>query len=148
MAKIDSMDALANARSTDGRVVFNTADPRLGESSVLLTNFHAMLTAVDPGGAGQILDGIDKPKGAGNFTVGYTRTGDGNIEKDAGTWIDKAVDALDHVVADVMAFIRKAIKTVVKFAIRVVGPVVTFFFKAAGKAIKFVAKRAWTLLQG
>ncbi|KAJ4303815.1 hypothetical protein N0V90_002716 [Kalmusia sp. IMI 367209] len=97
---------------------------------------------VDPSGASQILVDVKKPKQSGDFTTEYSRDENGRTQKNSGSWIDEAVDALDHVIADVMAFIRKAVKTVVKFAIKVVGPVVTFFFKIAGKVIKFVAKQA------
>jgi len=148
MAKVDSTGSLANAKSTDGRTVFNASDPKLGDSAALLTNFHSMVSSVDPAMATQVLAGIGKPNKSGDMSIGYARQSDGSTLTDVGSWIDEAVEALDHAIADVMAFVRKAVKVVAKFAIKVVGPVVTFFFKIAGKAIKFVAKHAWTLLQG
>jgi hypothetical protein len=106
MAKVDSTEWLVNVKSTDGRAVFNASDPKLGRSAPLFTNFHSMVSFVDPDMLHQVLVGIQEIKQSGDMSIGFTRKSDGSTSTYIGNWIDRTIEALNHTIADIMIFVR------------------------------------------
>ncbi|KAF5647296.1 putative RNA-directed DNA polymerase from transposon X-element [Fusarium sp. NRRL 52700] len=114
-------DALKSAKTTDGRSLFSDA---AAESHVEVP----------------VGDDEEKP-----IVWQKDETGTSATEK---SWVTKAVDATGEVLGDVIEFLKNAVKTVVKIALKVVGPVVRLILKIGAKVIRFTLNAISSIVTG
>jgi hypothetical protein len=149
VGNVSNADDLKNAQSTSGKAVFaGYASDKLEDTSSVLNQFPQMMGSVDAKSASDNLT-VPVPESK-DCLIQYTRSEgkQGVIEILTG-WVDEAVEWIEnHILADLVNLFKKAVKTLVKFAVKIVGKAVSFIFHIAGKVLGFAVSTAEKLLSG
>ncbi|KAG5753245.1 hypothetical protein H9Q70_004091 [Fusarium xylarioides] len=138
-------DALKNAKTTDGRSLFSDAVRRehrdkFDEAAGVFSRFPLMMKAAESQAEVPVGDNEENP-----IVWQKDESGTSATEK---SWITKAIDATGEVLGDVIEFLKNAVKTVVKIALKVVGPVVRLILKIGAKVIRFTLNAISSIVTG
>jgi hypothetical protein len=149
IGNVSNADDLKSAQSTTGKPVFDGYKPeKLQDASSVLQQFPQMLGSVNVKTATDNLT-VPVPESK-DCLIQYTRNeGEQGVIEILTSWVDEAIEWIEnHILADLVNLFKKAVKTLVKFAVKIVGKAVSFIFHIAGKVLGFVVSSAEKLLSG
>ena len=150
LGQIRSASDLKNARQTDGRAVFalDTASDQDFESMAgMLKQFPDMMNSVS--------SGIENEVGAVPEATDFVIDQNGNLVKyqskvsneEEPSGFEKASNIIAEAIGDVIEFLGKGFKSILRVVVRVMGPVVKLYLKLQDVVVKFVIKTTVSLLR-
>ena len=147
LGNIKTSSDIQDATSTAGVSVFKSHTADEGDfklAAAALGSFNDMALAIEPDTAQAILG--SRPSSA-DVTVAWQKDSKGKVTKTDHSWIEEAVDGVEHFFGDVLEAYRSALIAVTKIALKVVGPILTIVFEIAGTVIRFVVTHIGPLVR-
>lgn len=138
-------DALRDAKFSDGRSLFSDAvrrehSGRFDDAAEVFSKLPLMMEAAE--------SQAELPTAENEEKAIIWQKGEPGTLVTEKAWIEKAMDATGEVLGDVIEFLKNAVKTVVKIALRVVGPVVRLILKIGAKVIRFTLNAISSIVTG
>lgn len=147
LSQLKTSSALKNAKTYDGRALFSEEQKtknaeHFDQAAACFAELPNMLGAVNSkdGNAGA---GGDQHE----ITVAWQRDEKVSTRTNSG-WFYDAVDAVGEALGDVIEFLKKAVKGIVKVALRILGPVIRLVIKIGAKVIRFVLNTVSAIATG
>lgn len=137
---------IKNAVTTDGRRLFSTemanslSTKDLDQAASMLKQLPHAVKNLAKGGVHQVA--------AEDIELVWSKDENGNSQETDKNWFLDAVDTAGNFLGDVFAYIKGAVKTVVKFALKIVGPVISFIIRIGAKVVRFVLNTIRKILEG
>ena len=137
LSKVKDSSDIANARRSDGIAIFTDLDKEKKKDRF---DDAANLLSLLPDAFSHVAPGVSKRKilNDSDIILTWDKAPNGNSKSTDTTWLSEAVDGTAEVLGDIIEFMKKAVKAVVKIALKVAGPVVLFIIKIAARTIRFV----------
>jgi hypothetical protein len=150
LSRVKTGDDIKNAKSTTGKAVFPQTQSSTSvidqqnydDSAALLKRLPDMLVAVAPDAPVSV-----DSSASGDFTQGYKKLDNGDVQKDDSNWFLNAVHTVEGWVGDAFEWIKTQLKTAFKFVFRIVGKVINFILEIAGKVIKVIIEAVGPLVK-
>ncbi|KAI5798600.1 hypothetical protein FPQ18DRAFT_420557 [Pyronema domesticum] len=153
LGSIKSADDIKNAKDTTGKPVFDDTQKRDYEAAAaMLKDFPDMMDGVSSTST-TTTEPFDETLEDPILVTTFDK--DGGSKTEASTvedsclpkWLDDAITVTGNFLGDVVEFLEKAFKAVLRFAIRVCGPVIKLYLWIQDKVIELVLGTAISVLR-
>ncbi|XP_014550206.1 hypothetical protein COCVIDRAFT_116113 [Bipolaris victoriae FI3] len=150
MASIKSKDDLKSLKTESGKPMFDhIADDKLEASAALLSKFDELKKVTKDESADKHMAGTSSANSSvtlADWTGDQSKGGETRTSEEK-SWFGKALDVTVEYVGDAIEFLRKAVKFVVKWAVKIVGPIVKFIIRIGSKVLSIVVSTAVALVR-
>ncbi|KAF2133764.1 hypothetical protein P153DRAFT_427689 [Dothidotthia symphoricarpi CBS 119687] len=141
LSSVKSENDLRNARGPNGEVIFED-ESKITESGTLLTQFGPMARKLGDEDPTSASSGEDDTS-----TLSWSKEEAAVYRDPDANWFDKASATAGRLLGDAIEYLKIAVKTTVKFAVKTIGKVVMFGLRIAGKVLSFAVKTVAVLLK-
>lgn len=150
LSQIQSADDLKKARQTDGKPVFapgSASDQDFESMGGMLGQFPDMMKSVSENSDSQGDD--DTPVGK---HVDYVIDEKGQLtvykpKPEEPSWFENVLTTVGDALGDVIEFIERGFKTILRVVIRIAGPIIKLYLKLQDAVVGFVLKTAISVLR-